>query len=199
MPAACRSSCRTAAAHRGELRPAGDQPRDLAAGGARHRRAFHRGVQRHVVVPLSRRRLVQAPARHADRQRARADIPVAREERGDAIILRASHDGYADRFSVIHQRALKLALDRQPRRRRGPVRGHRRRHAFRRTSPDEFAVRFHLHPVGQGQQADRRPRRHADAAEPRGLDLQRLRGPRRARGERLSRPAPTGRAAPCRS
>ena len=26
------------------------------------------------------------------------DIQVAREERGDAIILRTSHDGYADRF-----------------------------------------------------------------------------------------------------
>src|SRR4029079_11957350 len=38
------------------------------------------------------------------------DIQVAREERGDAIILRTSHDGYADRFKVIHQRALKLAL-----------------------------------------------------------------------------------------
>ena len=46
-----------------------NQPRDLAAGGARHRGAFDRGVQRHLVVPLSRRRLVQAPARHADRQR----------------------------------------------------------------------------------------------------------------------------------
>ena len=57
------------AARRGELRPARHQPRDLAAGGARHRRAFHRGVQRHLVVPFPRRRLVQAPARHADRQR----------------------------------------------------------------------------------------------------------------------------------
>ena len=41
---------------------------------------------------------------------------------------------------------------------------------------DEFAVRFHLHPSVQGQPAGRRPRRHADAAEQGGLDLQRLRG-----------------------
>ncbi len=41
------------AAHRGQLRPAGDQPRNLAAGRARDRRAFDRDVQRHVVVPLS--------------------------------------------------------------------------------------------------------------------------------------------------
>ena len=37
------------------------------------------------------------------------DVQVAREERADAVMLRASHDGYADRFGVMHQRALKLA------------------------------------------------------------------------------------------
>jgi uncharacterized heparinase superfamily protein len=74
-----------------------------------------------------------------------AEITVGREERGDAVILRTSHDGYADRFRVIHQRALKLALagDR--------VDGE---DLFVATDgdmipasiPDEFAVRFHLHP-----------------------------------------------------
>ncbi len=73
------------------------------------------------------------------------DIKVAREERGDAVILRTSHDGYADRFKVIHQRALKLALagDR--------IDGE---DLFVTTEgetlpadlSDEFAVRFHLHP-----------------------------------------------------
>ena len=73
------------------------------------------------------------------------DVQVSREERGDAIILRASHDGYADRFKVVHQRALKLALD-----------GHRLdgEDLFVSTDgdmipqdiADEFAVRFHLHP-----------------------------------------------------
>src|SRR5262249_35077116 len=38
-------------------------------------------------------------------------VSVAREERADAILLRASHDGYADRFSVVHQRALRLSAD----------------------------------------------------------------------------------------
>ena len=81
------------------------------------------------------------------------------------MLLRASHDGYADRFSVVHQRALD-AVDRRPAaRRRGPV------HAgatARRCPPDrdEFAVRFHLHPSVKANRADRRPRRHADAAEP---------------------------------
>src|SRR5215203_3302225 len=74
-----------------------------------------------------------------------ADIQVSREDRGDAIILRTSHDGYADRFKVIHQRALKLALA-----------GNRvdGEDLFVATDgdlipqdvPDEFAVRFHLHP-----------------------------------------------------
>src|SRR4029077_19254501 len=49
------------------------------------------------------RRLLGTPIVSAPR-----DIRISREERGDAIVLRGSHDGYADRFRVIHQRALKL-------------------------------------------------------------------------------------------
>jgi uncharacterized heparinase superfamily protein len=74
------------------------------------------------------------------------DIQVSREDRGDAVILRVSHDGYADRFKVLHQRALKLAVD-----------GHRLdgEELFLSTDgdmipqdiADEFAVRFHLHPA----------------------------------------------------
>ena len=74
------------------------------------------------------------------------DNQVSREDRGDAVILRASHDGYADRFKVLHQRALKLAHD-----------GSRLdgEDLFVATAgdmipqdiADEFAVRFHLHPA----------------------------------------------------
>jgi uncharacterized heparinase superfamily protein len=73
-------------------------------------------------------------------------VSVAREERADAILLRASHDGYADRFSVVHQRALRLSAD-----------GHRLdgedlfvpvdSDLLPEGVPDEFAVRFHLHPA----------------------------------------------------
>jgi uncharacterized heparinase superfamily protein len=73
------------------------------------------------------------------------NVQVSREDRSDAVILRASHDGYADRFKVTHQRALKLAAD-----------GNRvdGEELFVSTDgdmipqniPDEFAVRFHLHP-----------------------------------------------------
>jgi uncharacterized heparinase superfamily protein len=74
------------------------------------------------------------------------DPQVSREDRGDGLILRASHDGYSDRFKVLHQRALKLATD-----------GSRLdgEDFFVATEGDlipqdvldEFAVRFHLHPT----------------------------------------------------
>src|SRR5262249_56707136 len=39
------------------------------------------------------------------------EVTVAREEQGDGIALRASHDGYADIFNVIHERVLVLSAD----------------------------------------------------------------------------------------
>ena len=72
---------RQAAPHRGQLRPAGDQPRELAAGGARDRRAFHRDLQRCVVLPFHRIRAAQAhAARHARWSAARARSRSTREE-----------------------------------------------------------------------------------------------------------------------
>jgi uncharacterized heparinase superfamily protein len=75
-----------------------------------------------------------------------AHVEIAREvpERG-GIVLRASHDGYARRFSVVHHRALTLSGDGL--RLEGeevflPV-GHDLLPAH---AHDEFAVRFHLHP-----------------------------------------------------
>jgi uncharacterized heparinase superfamily protein len=75
-----------------------------------------------------------------------ANIQISREDRNDSVILRASHDGYADRFSVVHQRALKLALA-----------GNRidgedlfassEGDMIPQHVADEFAVRFHLHPA----------------------------------------------------
>jgi uncharacterized heparinase superfamily protein len=73
------------------------------------------------------------------------DIQVAREERGDSTILRALHDGYSDRFKVLHQRSLKLAhagnrLDGEDT--FLPIQGD----MIPPNVADEFAVRFHLHP-----------------------------------------------------
>ena len=74
-----------------------------------------------------------------------ANVMVSRDDNSDMLVLRASHDGYARRFGIIHERVLMLApdglqlhgedifLDAQ-----GAPR--------LRSARDEFAVRFHLHP-----------------------------------------------------
>lgn len=86
------------------------------------------------------RRLFGTLVRDGPRQ-----VMVSREESEHAVELRASHDGYADAFGIIHQRTLALATDGT--RIEGedvflPARGD----AFARNAPDAFAVRFHLHP-----------------------------------------------------
>ncbi len=73
-------------------------------------------------------------------------VTVTREDRADSIVLRAAHDGYADRFGIIHERTLVLAAD-----------GSRLEGedlfldadggAQVTSDQDEFAVRFHLHPT----------------------------------------------------
>ena len=78
-------------------------------------------------------------------------VAVERDNRGGAQgapaaqVLRASHDGYADRFGVVHERTVTLSAD-----------GARLEGADSfiaadgsaelRTKEDRFAVRFHLHP-----------------------------------------------------
>ena len=72
------------------------------------------------------------------------NVDVTREEAEDgALVLRTSHDGYADNFGVIHHRALMLSAD-----------GNRLdgEDMFNAVSgeiaanQDQFALRFHLHP-----------------------------------------------------
>ena len=74
------------------------------------------------------------------------DVRVARDDTPDGTTLTVSHDGYADAYDVIHQRALRLspdgrALDGEDS--FAPAAG--------ATLPvdkhDEFAIRFHLHPA----------------------------------------------------
>ena len=72
------------------------------------------------------------------------DVPVTREEPDGAVLVRASHNGYADRFGVIHQRTMMLTSDGS--RLEGedvfsPSSGDRLPPA------DAFVVRFHLHPA----------------------------------------------------
>ena len=72
-------------------------------------------------------------------------IEVTRETHDDALVLRASHDGYAERFGIIHQRSLMLSAGGN--RLDGedvfvPVKGG----VLPAGTQDDFAVRFHLHP-----------------------------------------------------
>ncbi len=73
-------------------------------------------------------------------------VAVTREDRKEAVMLHASHDGYADRFGIVHERLLMLAGDGT--RLDGEdiflaADGGAQLH----TEKDEFAVRFHLHPT----------------------------------------------------
>ncbi|MFL9827013.1 heparinase II/III family protein [Rhodoplanes sp. SY1] len=73
-------------------------------------------------------------------------IAATRDADDHAEQVRVSHDGYADKFGVIHQRTVTLSAD--GRRLEGediflPARGE----ALPAKLPDEFAVRFHLHPT----------------------------------------------------
>ncbi len=72
-------------------------------------------------------------------------VRVLREDTADGAILGVSHDGYADEFGVTHHRLLRLSpdgrmLDGEDNFIYAPNDGRTR-------APDEFAVRFHLHPA----------------------------------------------------
>jgi uncharacterized heparinase superfamily protein len=83
-------------------------------------------------------------------------VSVAREEEFDSITVRATHDGYAARYGILHERTVTLAAD-----------GTRFEgedlflsadgSAEIATAQDQYAVRFHLHPsikasrLGDGQ------------------------------------------------
>jgi uncharacterized heparinase superfamily protein len=72
-------------------------------------------------------------------------VSVSREEQRDSTVLRAGHDGYADRYGILHERTVALAVDGRlcegedlflaadggPR---------------IRTKHDRYTFRFHLHP-----------------------------------------------------
>lgn len=72
-------------------------------------------------------------------------VSVGRNEHGDSIVLRASHDGYG-RFGIIHQRAVMLTAGGNKLEGEDvfmPTHGEMLPHG----ALDEFAVRFHLHPA----------------------------------------------------
>jgi uncharacterized heparinase superfamily protein len=73
------------------------------------------------------------------------DIRIAREETEDGTTLDTTHDGYARPFNMLHRRVLKLSADGEALQGEDsftPARGDK----FSLRVPDEFAIRFHLHP-----------------------------------------------------
>ena len=74
------------------------------------------------------------------------DVQVARQERDGGVMLRLSHDGYLDRFGVVHHRTLRLSADGKRLDGEDTFAGaHGEALSMRRG--DAFAVRFHLHPT----------------------------------------------------
>ena len=74
------------------------------------------------------------------------NVEIARDEQPEGVTLRASHDGYAPEFGLVHTRLVRLSLDGraldgedsfQPADGRAPP----------TRAADEYAIRFHLHPA----------------------------------------------------
>jgi uncharacterized heparinase superfamily protein len=73
-------------------------------------------------------------------------VPITRQERDNAVVLRAAHDGYADRFGVIHHRTLLLTADGN-RLDGEDVFASEHGEALPAGRPDAYAIRFHLNPA----------------------------------------------------
>ena len=96
---------------------------------------------RFVELAMFRRVLGGSPLLGGPRK-----VSVTREDAIDAIALRTTHDGYADRFGIVHERLLMLAADGTR------IDGEDIFLAANggtqlRAGPDQFAIRFHLHPA----------------------------------------------------
>jgi uncharacterized heparinase superfamily protein len=72
-------------------------------------------------------------------------VTVSRDNGSRAMVLRATHDGYAERFGIIHERFVSLSADGNKLEGEDvflPSSGN----ALSEDAEDYFAVRFHLHP-----------------------------------------------------
>lgn len=78
-------------------------------------------------------------------------VEVQRGVRNNAVMLRASHDGYAEEFGLIHQRSFRLALDGSRLDGEDVLRPVVEGAAPR---PEPFAIRFHLHPSVRVERLD---------------------------------------------
>ena len=112
-----------------------------------------------------------------------SNVESYREVVANGVLLTTSHDGYLPRFGVVHRRVLMVAHDGSQARRRGyRGAGAGRPHQGQR---DRLRGAVSSASFGEGEPAQRRPRRHAGAAEPRRLDLRGARRQGRAGRQRV--------------
>ena len=125
----------------------GTGTRELAAGRARHRGAFHRHVQRHLVVPVSAIGRRSAGCSACPIVDGPANVPVAREteDGGDRAARRPRRlRGRASASSMSASIAVsRTATGSTARISFLPAKGN----ALPEDAADQFAVRFHLHPA----------------------------------------------------
>jgi uncharacterized heparinase superfamily protein len=74
------------------------------------------------------------------------NVRLERGAQPEGVWLRASHDGYVPEFSVVHTRAVRLSPDGRILDGEDIFAGVEGR-ALSARAPDEFAIRFHLHPA----------------------------------------------------
>jgi uncharacterized heparinase superfamily protein len=128
-------NCGMSASARAEWRP-------LARATAAHSTVtFNDASSAHFVETAAFRRLLSGSPMLG----GPSHVSISREERPDAIMLRAAHDGYADRFGIVHQRTLVLASDGTHFQGEDLFLAADGREQVR-AGHDRFAVRFHLHP-----------------------------------------------------
>ncbi|MFS8036338.1 heparinase II/III family protein [Xanthobacter sp. AM11] len=78
-------------------------------------------------------------------------VEVQRGARNNAVLLRASHDGYAEPFGLVHQRSWRLAME------GGRLDGEDVFRPAQEGAPmpsETFAIRFHLHPTVSVERLD---------------------------------------------
>jgi len=120
-----------------------DEWRPLARATAAHSTVTFNEVSsaQFVETPAFRRVLGGSPMLGGPRH-----VSVTRETRPNSVMVRAGHDGYAGRYGVVHERTLTLAADGTR------LEGEDLFLAADggpqvRSSEDQYAVRFHLHPL----------------------------------------------------
>ena len=117
----------------------------MAAARPRHRGAFDGDAQRESSAQFIDGQAFRRILGGSPMVGGPSHVSVSRERSSDWIALRAGHDGYADRYGILHERTVTLAADGARLDGEdlflaadgGPqIRG----------KQDRYAVRFHLHP-----------------------------------------------------